>query len=194
MSPVPSIELPGYRPFRPPKRLDFTGWSRQEARSYFEWFTERIPERMGELRRTIERLKHDCSLDGTPDSLICLGEILLSRVSTRASTPEETAQEATELPQQLRPFVEIEEWQLTEETLSLCVDVGIYLAEVLRSTHPDLRWALWTRKTVDYNRPVLVGFQGNVPLDPIRIAINVALGKARGEHQPGDRRGRGRDR
>jgi hypothetical protein len=88
------------------------------------------------------------------------------------------------LPNHLRPLVEVEDWQLTEKTLSLCVDVGIYLAEVLRGAHPELKWSLWTRRTVDYHRPVLVGFQGQVPMDPIRIAINVALGMVRGERQP----------
>ena len=178
------IDAAGYRHFSPPMRLDFSGWSRQDARSYFSWFVDQIPERIDELRRVVEAVGPDCTLNCSPDSLACLGHFLFAHVEIRPSTPAEIAEESDELPAQLREHVQLEKWQLTERTLSLCVDVGIYLAEVLRSSHNGLRWSLWTRKTVDYNRPVLVGFQGGMPFDPARIAINVALGKARDKSQP----------
>jgi hypothetical protein len=182
MSTMPSMRLPGYHRFEPPEKLDFQGWTRGEARSYFEWFMNQIPERLSELRKLGKRLNQDCRLDGSRESLFCLGKILVGHAETRPSTPKELAEDANDLPPHLKPFVEIEEWQLTEDTISLCVDVGIYFAEVLRQEHPSLEWKLWTRKTVGHHRPALVGFQGNVPLDPIRIAINIALGKARGQH------------
>lgn len=182
MSTMPSIRLQGYKRFEPPLRLDFEGWSRREAHSYFEWFMNQVPTRLRELRKLTKRLDGECELDDSTESLFCLGKLLVGYARTRPSTPRELAEDVNDLPSHLRPFVDVEDWQLTEDTISLCVDVGIYFAEVLRQAHPSLEWRLWTRKTVGHNRPVLVGFDGNVPLDPTRVSINVALGEARGQH------------
>jgi hypothetical protein len=181
MSTMSSIELPGYRRFEPPQALDFEHWSRREAQSYFEWFMDQVPQRVSELRRLARRLDGGCHLDGSPESLYCLGKILVERAKTRSSTAREIAEDRNDLPSRLRPFVEIEDWQLTEDTLSLCVDVGIYFAEIIREENSSLEWRLWTRKTVGYNRPVLSGFVGDVPLDPVRITINIVLGSVKDE-------------
>ena len=174
-----------YRPFDPPERLDFDGWTRKEARAYFDWFVGQIPERLYELRRVVAAADADCELDGSPDSLACLGEPFLGWVTTRPRTPDEKAEAYADLPEHPQGAVEVEDWELTEETLSLCVDVGIYFGEVFRAAHPQIEWQLWTRKSVGHHRPVLVGAQGNVPLDPINIATNIAFGTARGRGRPG---------
>jgi hypothetical protein len=176
--------LHGYEPFAPPRPIDFDSWSQREARSYFEWFVDQIPERIDQLRKLVEKTDGACRLDGTPESLFCLGELLFAQVAIRSSTREEIAEDMNELPSHLRPFVQVEDWQLDDLTISLCVDVGIYLAEVLVREHPHLEWALWSRKTVGHNRPVVRGFEGDVPLDPIRVVINLALGKVRKADKP----------
>ena len=174
----------GYELFTPPLSLDFARWSRPEARSYFEWFIDQIPSRLAELARVEAAMSEICPLDLLPESLVCLGKTFGSLVETQPRTQEQLTHARQELPSTLRPVVEVEDWELTEEGLSLCVDVGVYFAEVLRKAHPTLRWEPWVRKTVDLNRPVLVGFRGSVPLDPVRIAINTALSEAAGEHRP----------
>jgi len=179
-----SLSALGYELFTPPLSLDFGRWSRREARTHFAWFVEQIPNRLAELARIEALMSETCLLDLLPKSLVCLGESFHSLVETRPRTQEQLTHARLELPSNLRPVVEVEDWELTEEALSLCVDVGVYFAEVLRKAHPSLRWELWVRKTVDLNRPVLVGSRGSVPLDPVRIAINTALSEAAGEHRP----------
>jgi hypothetical protein len=73
---------------------------------------------------------------------------------------------------------------LTGLTLSLCIDVGIYLAEALRALYPNLRWELWTSGTMGFNRPVVVGFQANVPMESPRIVANIALQRVGGQASP----------
>lgn len=180
------MELPDYMLFIPPMELDFANWSRKTARSYFDWFLGQISERKDELARLVSRLSPGCRLDDSPDSLRCLGEVFVSEVRTRPSTQEEIAQQGEALTPRLREVVETEVWELTDRTLSLCLDVGIYFAEVLHKEHPTLEWDLWTRKTVEYNRPVLVGFRGNVPLDAPGILVNIARRKVDGQHQVGE--------
>lgn len=162
--------------------MEFERWTRSEALDYFDWFMTQIDQRIRTLSTAIHGsdVGSDCMLDGTPDSLLCLGEVLLAVTATRPSTAQERAAEASLFPEHLSSTVVPEGWELTEATLSVVVDVGIYFAETLRRAHPSLAWVLWTRRTVDFQRPVIVPFRGGVPLDPIRISGNIALQAARG--------------
>jgi len=81
--------FPNYNRFDPPMALDFANWTRREARSYFDWFIDHIPERMNELRRFARFAMPDCDLDGLPDSLRCLGKLLIEHVATRPRTAKE---------------------------------------------------------------------------------------------------------
>jgi hypothetical protein len=67
--------------------------------------------------------------------------------------------------------------------LALCVDIGVYFGEVLRRAYPSLRWELWTRKTVEHNKPVILGFPSGIPLDPVGVTVTIALGFATRERE-----------
>ena len=51
------------------------------------------------------------------------------------------------------------DWALDDVTEYLCIDVGMYFAEVLRRAHPSLRWELWTYRTVEFHRARSYGRQ-----------------------------------
>jgi hypothetical protein len=180
------LDAVGYRLFTPPFDLRFREWSRGEARAYFEWFTAHIQERIDELQRVVGRIRPDLPhLDRSPDSLFLVGAFFVDNIRVRPKTQEEIAELRSAITPRLREIVPISDWIMDDATLSLCADVGIYFGEVLRDHHRAVvRWSLWTRRTAQYQRPVLVGFAGSVPLDPVRIAVNVAYDAGGGRSNP----------
>jgi hypothetical protein len=186
-------DLPGYRPLPIPFHIDYEGWTRKEARAFFEWFVEQIDDRIDQLQRMMRTDGLDCSLDRSPESLDCVGEFLKRHARPRLFGPEERQERREALmanpkvPAEAVPVIEAISggWTTDELSISLSVDVGMYLGEVLRAAHPSLRWELWTRKTVEYHMPVLTGFVNNVPLDPAGIAHVLALRFVKGEGDAG---------
>lgn len=79
--------------------------------------------------------------------------------------------------------------ELTDETVSKAIDVGMYFGMVLLKNHPSSRWDFKTesKRFADYGQPVIVGF-GAAILNPVRIAITLAYGVAAGT-QSGSRLG-----
>lgn len=161
--------------------LAFHAWSREEARAYFNWFTEQIPARKRVLKELLDPAV--MKLDDGPDSLHDLGAFLVDHAHARPMTPEERNVERMSFPEPLRSTVELDDLMLDNTTISLCIDIGIYFCEVVRTAHPSLRWKLWLRKTVDQNQPVLVGFRGGVPLS-VLPPLSIAWGAVRGDKQP----------
>jgi len=181
-----------YHPIKTPfLSLDIRNMSKKELKSHFNWFLEIIPERMKKLARTVretpgfEGWKSDC----TPDSLGPLGEWLGMQVETRPVTNEEILEFEQYRQEQLKKFkgnfnqesllkvLEPPNEKLTDRTVSIIMDVGIYLSQVLMRNHLTLRWELplGSKRFVDYGRPVLAGF-GRVSMNPMTIVANVAGG------------------
>ena len=84
------------------------------------------------------------------------------------------------MPTHIREFVS--EGELTERTISLAMDVGMYLSQVFVRNEPSLRWdqIFGSSRFIDYGQPVLVGFTSKVPFNPVRMVITVAYGLAKG--------------
>lgn len=72
---------------------------------------------------------------------------------------------------------EVPNRELTNRTISLAIDVGMYLSQVFRRSHPSLKWdqVLASKRSIDYGQPVLLGF-GRVPLNPVRMMLTLAHG------------------
>ena len=109
---------------------------------------------------------------------------LKDHVRTRLLRPEERAAQRDALAREI-PTGAVDVvlgiaggWTLDAVTTSLCVDVGMYFGEVMRRTRPGLEWSLWSRRTIELNKPVLTGFVRGVPLDPVGIVEGVAMGLA----------------
>jgi hypothetical protein len=60
------------------------------------------------------------------------------------------------------------------------MDIGMYFAEVVLKNLSGTSWAqpLKSKNFADYGQPVLMGF-GEVPLNPVQIAVTLAYGIAR---------------
>ena len=171
-----------YRIFQPPQPLNFYEWTTQEARTYFNWFIAQIPERLKMLRTlAVDLGVSETSLDLTPESMPALGFLLGSMTSKRIKDVAETLSEREAQPEWMRPY--LEDWTLSQETLSVCVDCGIYFAEALRLRHPKLKWDFVRRgkSNIEFHQPVLVPFPHGVELNPVSIMTVVAFGHTRGK-------------
>jgi hypothetical protein len=153
----------------------------RQAQRYFAWFIEHIPDRLAELRNIV-----DGDLDLSPESLARVGEWFCSTMAWRRRTPDELRREAAGWSKRSRDLgLPVEDLTLTEESFSICIDVGIYLGEVHRRHFPDARWALCTKPKSDisYNQPRLEGLNP-VPVDPINLTVSNGFEVARGRARP----------
>jgi hypothetical protein len=164
-----------YLTIQPPFTLRFREMSKAELAGYLRWLVEESPRRIAALQGAVTSTSgfEDWQGDGTPASLSRLGAWFARQVETRPRS----AVELTEIAGKFDFPIPIPDHELSHRTFSLAMDVGLYLADVLMESHENIVWKQFTddRKFADYGQPVLIGF-GVVPLNPIRIAINLAYG------------------
>ena len=173
------METLHYRTIQPPFTLKFREMSRKELIDYFRWFLQILPERAQELTNVVKSttgFSEDWNPDYMPRSLDTLGRWFATQVQTRPRTEEETA----EFEARSQYPIDRPQWELTDRTFSMAMDVGMYLAQTLLRNHPSLKWdqPFGSKKFIDYGQPVIVGFKGNVPLNPVHIVITLAYGVA----------------
>ena len=165
-----------YSLIRPPFRtLKFAEMTKEELREYNRWFHDVLPHRIGELTAT---LNSSAGFEGwkpsyTPESLNSLGDWFASQVETRPHTRDELER----IPPHIRDWTSGGE--LTDRTISLAMDMGMYLSQVFLRNNSSLTWdqIFGSKRFVDYGQPVLVGF-GKVPFNPLRMMITLAYGLA----------------
>ncbi len=170
----------GYEVLQPPFTLRFGEMSRKELEGYRAWFHEVMPARVAELTRAVKATPGFASWepDRSVESLEPLGRWFEGRVRKR----EKTSEEIEETRARLVFPIEIQDWQLTDETFSLAMDIGMYFGSVIVETVRRTRWEqpLGNKKFVDYGQPVIAGF-GQVTLNPVRVLVMTAYGIADGE-------------
>jgi hypothetical protein len=158
-----------YNIIKPPFVLDFFSMGKADLKNYFNWYLAVMPERITELEAAIRETPgfHLWRADYTPDSLDALGNWFVAEVETRPRTAEEV-QEKYKLP--FPDAVPNEE--LTNRTISLAMDIGMYLGKTLQNNYGHLEWTqfLNDKRFIDYGQPVLVGF-GKVPMNPFQLVI-----------------------
>ena len=165
-----------YNIIKPPFTLDFYEMPKKELKEYFRWFQEVIPDRINGLARTVKESPgfENWQPDYTPISLISLGEWMSTQVQTRERSEEELEQKRQEIGHAAHP-VEIPKWELTNQTFSLAMDIGMYLSQVFLRNHPSLKWdqLFSSKRDMDYGQPVLVGF-GRAPFNPVQMTVTQA--------------------
>jgi len=161
-----------------PFELGFREMSKRDLRIYYSWFMEVLPKRVSVLEAAVRESLDSWRADFSPGSLDLLGEWFVSQVALRDRTKEEMDVIRSKL---LFP-VEVDEWELTDRTFSLALDVGMYFGGVVVGNVSGVKWdqLLKDRRYADYGQPVIVGL-GVVPLNPVRICIVLAHAIASGE-------------
>jgi hypothetical protein len=150
---------------------------KKELREYYAWFQDIMPQRIDELASAV-RLSPGFETwrpDYKPDSLNALGHWFAAQVQTRPLTTEEEEEFSALVPNPRKT------WELTNRTLSLAMDLGMYLSQVLLRNHSSLQWdqPLGSKRFIDYGQPVLMGFVRKVPFNPVGMMVTFAYGLAR---------------
>ncbi|MGZ0080524.1 hypothetical protein ACWAU0_22410 (plasmid) [Methylomonas sp. YC3] len=149
--------------------------SKKELRDYFAWFQNILPERLDELRNAVQQTQgfESWQADFTAASLDPLGNWLAAQVESRPRTDDEIQ----EIKAHSSFPIEVPEEELSNQTFSLAIDVGMYLSMVFLTNYPSLRWdqRFGNKKDADYGQPVLVGF-GSVPFNPVWMLVTLAYG------------------
>lgn len=120
--------------------------SPEEAQQYFNWYMEKLPERVAYVSQVCARELHIPAkqLDCSPESLVLLWRWLRRRARTELSP----------CPGDPKRMV------LTAQTELLLLDVGMYLGETLQRNVLGLKWSYYTEPKKDFfcNHPLLEGF------------------------------------
>ena len=170
-----------YELVRPPLAAGFEQAPKAALRAYRQWFEAAIPGRIEVLREAVRatvgfrRWKPDL----TPASLDPLGRWLEGQVGTRRLTKAEVAAIEAE---SARTFpIPIPERTLSDRTLSLAMDIGMYVGTVVLRNVANTRWdqPLRGKLNADYGQMVLQG-PGPVPFNPIRVVEVLAQRSTRG--------------
>lgn len=166
------MERVPYKTIEPPFTLKFAEMSKPELRDYYRWFLEVIPSRVDELAGAVKRTPgfESWAADFTPSSLEALGNWYAMQVETRPRTGDEIEELAAKLP------FPVSSRELTNRTISLAMDIGMYLSQVLLRNSPPLKWdQLFGGKTyIDYGQPVLTGFLDKIPRNPVGAITTLA--------------------
>lgn len=148
-----------------------------ELKCYFRWFQDALPKREHELVLLVRQTPgfEEWQADFTPKSLDMLGVWFAEVVRTRERSPDEIAA----IADALKFPVDIAVTQLTDQTYSIAMDVGMYFGRVLLRQHAHLRWdqPRDNKRFVDYGHVVISG-QSKVVLNPVRMAVVLAQGLA----------------
>jgi hypothetical protein len=176
-----------YEIIRPPFILEFRTMSQREASEYYGWFIEQIPIRIRILEQVVQSVPsyQSWQADGTPESLDKLGHWFSQQVRTRKKTEKEKEEIYRKAPSWFRN-VETGDWELTDQTLSLAIDIGMYFGYIIKKNVPGLEWILIKkpRNDADFQQPVLAG-KSKLVLNPVRIVVTYAYSLADISQGPG---------
>ncbi len=182
----------GYQIIRPPHVLRFRDMKKRDLREYNAWFHGSIPERIEMLTAAVRSTPgfETWQSDYSPDSLDTLGAWFKAQVESRPRAPQEIQEQRDRMRINKgglvieSPLSEEEiSRTLTDRTISLAMDVGTYVSQVLLKSHPSLEWYQRTTGAtfIDYGRPVLKGFfYRTVRFDPVGAMLGLAYSVLRG--------------
>lgn len=154
--------------------IDFRELPKPLLKEYFSWHMNAMEERLKILERAIQTSKgyEDWTSTYEVESLKRLGKWFVEQIYI---TPK--SRELVEYERDMLHEMRIEpvHWEFTEETISLCFDVGLYLSNTLTTQLPDLKWIqpLRSINTPNYGEPVISN--GKLNMDSWNIMHVIAL-------------------
>jgi hypothetical protein len=138
----------------------FASSTQEEAKEFYNWFITSIPSRIQELelaiQTTLDGKNTNIPLDKSPKSL----EFLDTWFTTIVETQKPSTEFIDEYRREMGVYAQNLEWILSNKTLSLCFDLGIYLGEVFIFNHSQLKWKMHSIEDMDFHYPVISGFKG----------------------------------
>jgi hypothetical protein len=170
-----------YSIIAPPFTLKFREMNRRELKDYFKWFMAIMPSRIEILVKAVRSSPgyENWEPSYLPESLSKLGEWFAKQVETRLRAEGEIQEIRGKAPPTLKN-IQIIDYELTNRTFSLAIDIGMYLSQVFLKTIPALKWkhiTKGTKRSIDYGQPVLGDF-GKINFNPIHMMVTQAYGIA----------------
>ena len=159
----------------------------KQAKEYFLWYTSEIPNRITLLWEYMKKGHPEAEpFDYSPESLIPLWEWYESKIQQVPMTVKEIESRVRIFPKYLESEIRKKTIKFTDETLSLALDISIYLGEVVVKNHPHLRWNFRTRpkREISVYRPVIDGLNYKMTLEPSRSLMVLTLEAIKERNQP----------
>lgn len=175
-----------YQPIRPPQLVSFRDMDIKQASEYFSWFISQIPIRVTELTKYVQSaLEYEkWEADFTPESLDLLGKWFCEHVKTRQRSSEDIETIYANSPEWFRN-IQIPDNDLSQVTVSISFDVGVYLSQVITTNVKGVRWEIVSKpkKDINIHQPVLSN-GGYLVFNPVGIVITYAYGIVQGTKGP----------
>ena len=135
--------------------------STEDAQLYFDWLQGVKDDRIKILEEAVKSSPGFSNWIASyrPESLEQLNQWFKKVIKGRHITEEELLKE-TEALQDNFPNVSVDTniRILTQESVSLSFDVGLYFAQLMKKNIPSLKWEIVReQRNIDYNQPVLKG-------------------------------------
>jgi hypothetical protein len=170
---------------------DFHNLSRAQAEQFLKKFVDAIPERMEELEALVRERRPAWRPDFSERAFVTLGDFFEESIE---SVPRTVAEMKADLEHQRHVQPEIlallgeavRDWELSDRTLSLAYDSGIYLGQDLMSKEPRMNWQVGIIRDSNMHHPVLAAPRGGrrVPFIfgcPVNIFLTTASGVLAGD-------------
>ena len=116
----------------------------RQAKEIFKWYTDDIPARLDQLQKCI-----DADVNGTvqltrgKDSLRPLWSWLVANIQLQELTESDLKESLDAVPKWLHEYIVAGKYKLTTESLSIGMDVAIYLGEVFVHEFPQIYWGFF---------------------------------------------------
>ena len=154
----------------------YRDYSLESLKNNADWFFENKSTRL-EILKTAVSSQYQCDfLDYSCDSLILLAKWLNS---TFEKVPLTTSQ-LEEKRAKTASYIDIEDWRLSDLSLSMVFDVGVFLGEMMIYNHQGLEWQqyLKNKKNNDYGHMIID--LGKIYMNPIWLVYIQVLKMADG--------------
>jgi hypothetical protein len=169
----PLIRIPAFA------NKSFFDFTKSEAKDYLQWFLEIKTERIKTLESQVQQVYPEWKLDYTKTSLKRLYEWFKGQIAYRPMNEEEKV--AVKMQLSVTPLlagvIPIPQTTFTEQTVTICFDVGLYFGESLIFNVPELKWMqkLTSSNFIDYAQPVIAKKDRKVPINPRRAVEGIAM-------------------
>ena len=115
----------------------------KQAKEYFNWYMEQIPCRLTKLWEYMKQDRPEAGpFDYSPESLIPLWEWYETKIEQVPMSQKEIEYQVARYPKWIENEIRKETMKYTDETLSLALDISIYLGETVRKNYPNLYLSL----------------------------------------------------
>ncbi len=154
----------------------YRDYSLESLKNNADWFFENKSTRL-EILKTAVSSQYQCDfLDYSCDSLKLLAKWLNS---TFEKVPLTTSQ-LEEKRAKTASYIDIEDWRLSDISLSMVFDVGVFLGEMMIYNHQGLEWQqyLKNKKNNDYGHMIID--LGKIYMNPIWLVYIQVLKMADG--------------